>query len=147
MPTTEYARMRRSDHSMRPPSPAATIAYKSPIACNSCHTDRGPAWADRKVRQWYERDYQAPVLALAGLVDAPRRQDWSQLPGILAYIQRGDHDEIFTVSLIRLLAACRDPSRLRVLGKSMDDSSPLVRAATVMALSQEMTQEAVLPLL
>jgi tetratricopeptide (TPR) repeat protein len=147
MPTTEYARMRRSDHSMRPPTPTTTIAYKSPNACNSCHTDRGAAWADRTVRQWYKRDYQARVLALAGLVDAARRQDWSQLPGILAYIQRAGHDEIFTASLIRLLAACRDPSRLRVLAKSMDDSSPLVRAAAVMALSQEMTQEAVLPLL
>ncbi|MBM4082994.1 MAG: hypothetical protein FJ278_25020, partial [Planctomycetes bacterium] len=34
MPMTEFARMRRSDHSMRPPAPAATLAFKSPNACN-----------------------------------------------------------------------------------------------------------------
>jgi hypothetical protein len=36
MPMTEFARMRRTDHSMRPPMPAATIAFKSPNACNLC---------------------------------------------------------------------------------------------------------------
>ena len=32
MPTTEFARMRRSDHSMRPPTPATTLVYQSPNA-------------------------------------------------------------------------------------------------------------------
>jgi len=147
MPMTEYARMRRSDHSMRPPTPSATIAYKSPNACNSCHADKDAAWADRKVRQWHKRDYQAPLLELAGLLDAARRRDWSKLPGILSYIQRSDRDEIFSASLIRLLAACRDPRRIPPLLKTLQDPSPLVRSAAVMALSQDLTQEAVLPLL
>ncbi len=34
MPMTDFARMRRSDHSMLPPTPAATTAFKSPNACN-----------------------------------------------------------------------------------------------------------------
>ena len=38
MPKTEFARMERTDHSMRPPTPAATIAFHSPNACNLCHT-------------------------------------------------------------------------------------------------------------
>ncbi|MCL5735275.1 MAG: hypothetical protein M1274_06740 [Actinobacteria bacterium] len=37
MPKTEFARMTRSDHSMRPPTPAATLRFKSPNACNLCH--------------------------------------------------------------------------------------------------------------
>ena len=49
MPTTEFARMTRSDHSMLPPAPAATIAFKSPNACNACHTDKDAAWADQQV--------------------------------------------------------------------------------------------------
>jgi hypothetical protein len=45
MPMTSFARMNRTDHSMLPPTPAATIAYKSPNACNLCHTDKDAAWA------------------------------------------------------------------------------------------------------
>ncbi|MCK7481430.1 MAG: hypothetical protein M0C28_32810 [Candidatus Moduliflexus flocculans] len=41
MPMTAFARMNRSDHSMLPPTPAATMAYKSPNACNLCHTGQG----------------------------------------------------------------------------------------------------------
>jgi Flp pilus assembly protein TadD len=141
MPMTEYARMRRSDHSMRPPTPATTLAFKSPNACNSCHADKYAAWADRIVRQWYRSDYQTPVLALARLVDAARREDWSKLAAILTYIQRPDRDEIFSASLIRLLSTCRDPRRIPALLKSLQDVSPLVRSTAVMALSQEMTPQ------
>ena len=66
MPKTEFARMVRSDHSMLPPTPAATIAFKSPNACNLCHTNKDAAWADKLVREWHKEDYQAPVLRRAG---------------------------------------------------------------------------------
>ncbi|MGE5843461.1 MAG: multiheme c-type cytochrome, partial [Syntrophaceae bacterium] len=52
MPMTEFARMRRSDHSLLPPLPAAKIAFKSPNACNLCHTDKHAARADGDVRKW-----------------------------------------------------------------------------------------------
>ena len=50
MPMTEFARMHRSDHSMLPPTPSATIAFKSPNACNACHKDKTPQWADTWVK-------------------------------------------------------------------------------------------------
>jgi tetratricopeptide (TPR) repeat protein len=86
MPTTEFARMRRTDHSMLPPTPAATVAFRSPNACNGCHSEKDAAWADRTVRQWQRRDYQAPLLKRAALVDAGRKRDWTRLSEMLAYI-------------------------------------------------------------
>jgi hypothetical protein len=56
--------MDRSDHSMRPPMPAASIAFNSPNACNLCHPDKDGHWADKLVREWRTRDFQAPVLRL-----------------------------------------------------------------------------------
>ena len=47
---TEFARMRRSDHSMRPPAPAATREFGSPNACNLCHADQDARWARRAER-------------------------------------------------------------------------------------------------
>jgi len=135
MPMTSFARMNRSDHSMLPPTPAATIAYKSPNACNLCHKDKDAAWADKRVRQWRKRDYQAPILHRAGLVDAARKRDWKRLPEILAYLESQDRDEIYATSLIRLLRSCEDPKKWPVIIRAIKDPSPLVRGAATELLA------------
>jgi Tfp pilus assembly protein PilF len=143
MPMTSFARMNRTDHSMLPPTPAATIAYKSPNACNLCHTDKDAAWADNYVREWRTRDYQAPVLKRAALVDAARKRDWKQLPAMLDYIASSERDEVFATSLIRLVAASGDARIPPVLLKAMKDPSPLIRGAAADALQHVLTKEAV----
>ena len=135
MPMTEFARMARSDHSMRPPTPAATLQFKSPNACNLCHKDKDPTWADQQVRQWHKDDYQKPVLEQATLVDAARRGDWRRLGAILSYVGSKDRDEIFAASLVRLLHGCDSPAKWPVVIKALrDDASPLVRAAAAQTL-------------
>jgi tetratricopeptide (TPR) repeat protein len=141
MPTTEYAHMRRTDHSMRPPTPAATIAYKSPNACNLCHTGRDAAWADKQVRLWHKRDYQAKVLSTARLIAAARRRNWSELPATLTYLQAANRDEMTAASLIRLLANCPDARKLPVLIVLLKDPSPLVRAAAVDSLATNVSPQ------
>jgi len=144
MPMTDFARMSRSDHSMRPPSPAATLKFKSPNACNMCHHDKDPTWADQQVRQWHNDDYQKPILEQAALVDAARRGDWRRLGDILAYIGSKDRDEIFAASLIRLLHRCESQARWPAVIKALrDDPSPLVRAAAAQALDGYVTDESV----
>jgi tetratricopeptide (TPR) repeat protein len=136
MPMTEFARMKRSDHSLLPPVPASTIAYQSPNACNNCHPDKGAKWADENVRKWRKRDYQAPFLHRASLVDAARKRDWSKLPDIGAYLKSEVRDEIFAVSLIRLLRPCPRQDKWPIILSAMNDLSPLVRSAAAEALSE-----------
>jgi tetratricopeptide (TPR) repeat protein len=135
MPMTAFARMNRTDHSMLPPAPAATIKFGSPNACNLCHKDKSAAWADQQVRQWRKRDYQAPILYRASLVDAARKRDWQKLPEMLAYITSPDRDEVFATSLIRLTMAAPDEGVRPALLKALQDPSPLVRAAAAEALA------------
>jgi tetratricopeptide (TPR) repeat protein len=141
MPKTEFARMHRSDHSMLPPTPSTTIVYKSPNACNVCHTDKDAAWADKWVRQWRNRDYQAPVLYRASLIDAARKRNWEKLPTMLEYLERNDHDAVFTASLIRLLRPCNDDRKWPVLFRSLEDPSPLVRASAAESLGDRIDDE------
>lgn len=142
MPMTEFARMRRSDHSMRPPTPAATIAYQSPNACNLCHTNKDAAWADKAVRKWHKDDYQKPTLETARLMAMAKRNDFSALPDILSYIARSDRDEITAASFIRLLANCSSDTKWPTLIRALqNDPSPLVRAAAADALDGHLTEE------
>lgn len=138
MPSTEFARMRRTDHSMRPPTPATTVAYKSPNACNLCHVDHDPAWSDKFVRQWQPRDYQKAVLQRASLIAAARRGDWTRLPDILAYLAGPAREEIQTASLVRLLANCPAEQKWPALRKLAADPSPLVRASVAEALGEQL---------
>ena len=134
MPMTEFARMRRTDHSMVPPAPAATLAFKSPNACNLCHTDRDASWANKKVREWRSRDYQSPILRRARLIEAARKRDWSRLQDMLTYIQSKERDEIYSTSLIRLLGGCESDRKWPAILGALKDRSPLVRSAAASAL-------------
>lgn len=126
---------------MLPPAPAATMAFESPNACNLCHTDRDAAWADKQVREWRARDYQAPLLHRARLIDAARKRDWSKREEMLHYIGSSDRNEVFAVSLIRMIPPSDDPKILEILLKAADDPSPLVRAAAMEALAMAPSQQ------
>jgi tetratricopeptide (TPR) repeat protein len=134
MPMTEFARMRRSDHSMRPPSPGATLEFGSPNACTSCHDGKDARWAAAAVRRWHGDGGDARLLREGRLVAAARKEDWSALGAILAYLGESDRDEIVATSLVRLLESCPDPARWTTLRALAGDRSPLVRAAAVRAL-------------
>lgn len=129
MPMTGFARMNRSDHSMLPPAPAATIKFKGPNACNLCHKDKSAAWADQKVRKWRKRDYQGKILRWGGLIAAARQRDFSRLDEMLAYIGSKDRDEIVTNSLVRLLGFCPDAKKWPSLRMALKDPSPLIRGS------------------
>ncbi len=119
---------------MRPPAPAATLRFGSPNACNGCHGDRTPAWADRWVRTWHPRDFQAPLLRRGELIAAARARDWKRLPEMLEAVTGRDRDEVVANSLIRLLRACDDERVEPALLAAIKDPSPLIRSSAAESL-------------
>jgi tetratricopeptide (TPR) repeat protein len=87
------------------------------------------------VKEWFGEGRDQRLLAQAELISAARSQNWSRLPSMLASISRPDRDEVFASSLIRLLEPCRDPAKVPALLRALEDSSPLIRASAVNALS------------
>ncbi len=138
MPTTRFAQMSRSDHSMRPPTPSATIAWKSPNACNLCHTSKkeDAEWADGHVRKWHTDDYQKPVLDRAALIADARSRKWKRLDEMLARISDPKRDEMYAVGMIRLLTECPDQRKVPVLIGALSDPSPLVRSSATDVLGR-----------
>jgi len=143
MPKTQFAGRARTDHSMRAPSPAASIAYNSPNACNICHADHDAAWSDDWVRKWYKRDYQAEVLRRAGLIDAARKNQWDRLPEMLAEIGQSDNDQVYRNSLVRLVRQCNDPRKWEAMLGAVKDPSPLVRSSAASALGGRMDKKSI----
>ena len=142
MPTTEFARMRRSDHSMRPPMPAATLAFGSPNACDGCHAGRDAGRSAEQVRQWHGNEFQAATLHWAGLVEQARDGDWANLAEMLDFVASERREPVVAASLIRLLAGCEDERVRAALLRALGDGSPLVRASAVQGLGSRLDADA-----
>lgn len=148
MPMTEFGRMKRSDHSMRPPMPAASLKYQSPNACNLCHTEQDASWADKHVRRWHKEDYQKKTLEAADLIDAARKEKWDSLDTMLAYLKSKDRDEVFANSLVRLLGHYSNEKIEPVLVELVqNDPSPLIRGSAADTLRNYLDEKSLLPLL
>jgi len=141
MPMTRFAHMRRSDHSMLPPMPAATIAFGSPNACNMCHKDKDAAWANKAVSKWHGTKYQDEKIKTGSLIKAARAGDWSKLPEMLKYISAPDNDEVTAASLIRLLSQCESDDKTGTLLAALKSSSPLIRSSATRSLRWQTTPE------
>ena len=143
MPQTMFGRMVQSDHSFRPPMPGATIRYGSPNACNLCHIDKTPEWANDVLKSRDMVNIQEETLKWADLILQARQGKWENLDEMLAIISDEKYDHVVQNSLVRLLANCEEDEKWPVLMKAAtDNSSPLVRASATVGLLDNMSDEA-----
>ncbi|MHC5158011.1 MAG: ammonia-forming cytochrome c nitrite reductase subunit c552 [Planctomycetota bacterium] len=136
MPKRQFVgRFMRSDHSFRPPMPEATIRFGSPNACNQCHADKSPQWANDIVKARPNGDYQQETLAWAQLIKDARAGNWTHIDKMYHYIKTEKAGEVVTTSLIRLLGSCVLESKVPVLLEALRSESALVRSAAAIGLS------------
>ncbi len=147
LPPTEFARMRRHDHSFRPPIPAATRRFGSPNACNQCHADRDVIWAESWVRRWHGSKRQERAVRKAEWIVTARRQDWTRLEDMLGALRRERDDGLFVASLVGLLRSCEDDRKWPALVDALGHPSPLVRSRAASGLTGHLTGESVVGLL
>jgi tetratricopeptide (TPR) repeat protein len=141
MPTTQFAAMRRSDHSQRPPCPEAAAKFGSTSACILCHTEKQEAWAASFVKAWHpESAWREKILREGGLVDAARKRDWARVPDMLAYLQETNAEQVVCASLLRLLRGCPDGRAWPVVRSCLIRPSPLVRGAAAAALADNLRE-------
>jgi tetratricopeptide (TPR) repeat protein len=146
MPMTDFARMARSDHSMRPPMPSLTKQTGSPNACNVCHTDKSADWADEYVRKWRSRDFQASTAEWAQLVGDARKRDWTRVEQMVKYVTSPNREEMVANSLIRLMRSCDSASCTGAFKQAIFDRSPVIRSSAAESLGQRLQPDMV-PLL
>ncbi len=143
MPQTMFGRMMQSDHSFRPPMPEATIRYGSPNACNLCHTDKTPEWANAIVKARPNGNYQDETIKWADLILQAKQGKWDNLDEMLDIIDNEKYDPVVQNSLIRLLDNCEDAKKWPVLIKTIvENHSPLVRSSAASGLLDNLSDEA-----
>jgi len=143
MPKTMFGRMVQSDHSFRPPTPEATIRYGSPNACNICHTDKTPEWANEIVKARPNGNYQEKTMFWADLILQAKQGKWENLDDMLEIISKEKYDPVVQNSLIRLMDNCQDERKWPVLIKAATENpSPLVRSSAANGLLDNVSDNA-----
>lgn len=142
MPKTMFGSMNRSDHSFRPPMPEATIMFKSPNACNMCHTDKSPEWANKIVKQRKNGNYQEETLKWASLLKSARSGEWKDLDKMLEHIAKEDLNEVVTASFVRTLDNCDKEEKWPTIIKALKSKSPLIRSSAASGLIGNTSTEA-----
>src|SRR5690606_17895381 len=135
MPLTRFGNMNRSDHSFRPPMPAASLKFGSPNACIICHTDKSNQWANANVIKWNGGDYQKKTLEAGQLILEARNNEWKNLDLMLEVVRTNKYGEVFTNSFIRLLENCPNEKKWVAFMEAVKHNSPLVRSAALLGLS------------
>ena len=153
LPMTAQAHMRRSDHTFRPPSPAASLEFGSPNACNLCHNNpeaitgdflghktEDMEWAKEHVEQWHGADSGAELIKQGRMVKICREADWSRLPEVLDYLDQADQPS--KVGILRMLDTCAESAKWPAIRRQMQDESAWVRSTAATSLHYDFSPEA-----
>ena len=154
MPMTAQAHMHRSDHTFRPPSPAASLEFGSPNACNLCHHNpeaiKGEfnghktediEWANQYVMDWHGKNSGADILELGNIIKACRENDWSKIHEILDYLNSPMCDPAASVGILRLLVNCPETEKWSGIRKQLTSTHEWVRSAAAASLQYDPSQE------
>lgn len=126
MPTRTYMNVDvRRDHYFRIPRPDLTIKYGIPNACNACHKDKSPQWAQQTIEKWYGKidisnDY-------TDLIAAGREQQPQVEQQLIQLASDNSQSNIVRASVAYLLHDYNSPDSLQALIALSKNSDPLIR--------------------
>jgi len=114
------------DHRLGSPLPASPHV---PDACTACHKDRDKTWAAAAYEKWWGKPSRADLSAIEAIVLA-RKRDPAARTGLVRALE---HDDPFFRANAALYLADPEPV--------LDDPSPAVRFAAVMAATRSSDPE------
>jgi tetratricopeptide (TPR) repeat protein len=128
MPETTYMKIDpRRDHRFGIPNPALSARLDVPNACNSCHSDESPAWAEAAIAKDVADDGYADLNARV------RSLDLFAAPDALRYIGNVEHAPIKRATLLANLPLSQASVGAAV--QYLQDDSELLRVAAVQLLN------------
>ncbi|MGD8341173.1 MAG: cytochrome c3 family protein [Gammaproteobacteria bacterium] len=120
----------RRDHSFRIPRPDLSPGLGTPNACADCHAERGDAWAQARIEEWYpEGRWTGPHYGQAlhaGRVWAADARD-----RLASLVADAGQPAIARATALGLLARQLAPADYELIGESLEDESAIVRMAAI----------------
>ena len=125
----------RRDHSFRIPRPDLSVNFGTPNACNGCHQDKSPQWAENKRREWYgaePRGYQR----YAETLHAARARAQGAVDHLVAMSRNHGQPAIARATAVAELGNRLSQQTFNAVVDALNDPDPMVRVAALEALEQ-----------
>jgi len=120
----------RRDHSIKIPRPDLSDKLGTPNACIQCHSDKSNTWAAEFLEKWYGKEllqknhYGEPFWA--------GRQSYPEaLPELIKLAENTENAPMIRATAISLLANYQDEQINRIISKTIRDTDPLIRYASL----------------
>ena len=141
MPPTTYMGVdARHDHSFRVPRPDLTVEMGTPNACNKCHGDKSPEWAQKQLETWYGKSPEGFQVFASALAKSRSRHPSAQHQ-LAALALNADHPEIARATAYSELSAPSSQQELMLLQQGLNDEDPLIRLGTLTAMQNVPLQQ------
>ncbi|CAA0110523.1 Lipopolysaccharide assembly protein B [Zhongshania aliphaticivorans] len=136
MPATTYMQIDpRRDHSLRVPRPDLSIANDTPNACNQCHLDKTPTWANEAIINWrgnndqpsHFSDLLAPALNGAN--------GMNEMMKIVDLVTDDSVPGIIQASSLAELAKYPNQQTIAIAQNKLHSKNPMERASAVRVFS------------
>lgn len=136
MPRTVISlRHRMPDHTISVPAPANTEAYGIPNACNECHKDRSPQWAEGKIQEWFPKsNRRSRLVEQAAAFDGAVKKSPGALRGLIAIASDETRPPIVRANALGHLRSYDDPASTQALLTAARAKHPVMRTAALLSL-------------
>jgi tetratricopeptide (TPR) repeat protein len=118
----------RPDHSFRIPRPDLSRTLGTPNACNRCHWDKDPQWADAAMTKWYGPGRAAHY---GSILAAGRRRDPGAGADLIALAGDPLYPVIVRATALDLLGQYPGAATRAALAKAAADPEALIRHSAV----------------
>ncbi|HEY7217991.1 MAG TPA: cytochrome c3 family protein [Candidatus Binatia bacterium] len=125
----------RRDHSLRIPRPDLSVKLGTPNACNGCHRNKSPEWAENKRREWYgaePKGYQR----YAETLHAARAGARGAEDRLIALSRDHGQPAIARATAVAELGNRLSQQTFSAVVDGLSDPDPMVRAAALEALER-----------
>lgn len=134
MPQTSYMRIDgRHDHSIRIPRPDLSIKINTPNACNQCHKDKTPLWAQQNMLNWYGKDWDHGWHFGETLNDARNHAPGAGVD-VATVAASPELSSITRATATEMLQNFPSPTSFLVIKKSLADKNELIRLSALRTL-------------
>jgi tetratricopeptide (TPR) repeat protein len=124
----------RRDHSFRIPRPDLTIKIGAPNACNGCHADKTPQWAEAAVARWYGPNRRREP-HYGEVIAAGRARKPEAAAQLIALVRDQNTPAIVRATAVDLMRSY-GPEVNQAMIDATKDSEPLVRVTAVDGLDR-----------
>jgi HEAT repeat protein len=119
---------------MSVPVPENTIRHGIPNACNVCHKDRTPQWAQLKVKEWYGDQVGQKWIRRADAFTGARQGDPTAALKLIAILNNPAEGPYARANAAGYLGNFNDQRAFTALTGALNDAEPLVRSVAVLSI-------------